>query len=365
MIVGIPKEIKPAEHRVAITPSGVHALAEAGHTVLVEHQAGIGSGFSDTAYEEAGAQIIPAPSELFERASLILKVKEPLPEEYERLQSQHTLFTYLHLASNRQLTTALLEKKLTAIAYESVVRDGRTPLLEPMSEIAGKMAPMVGGYFLEKHQGGVGVLPGGVAGVLPADVLVLGAGMAGLSAAKVAAGLGAHVMIMDVNPASLQRVEEILPANVSTAYSDPLSIREALAKTDMVVGAVYLRNAKTPHLITREMLSLMKPGTVLVDISIDQGGCFETSHPTTHDDPVFTVDGIVHYCVANMPGAYPRTATQALTHRTLPYVLALANQGTEKAIEEDSSLQAGVNCHAGKLYSAEVAKTHQLLDFLN
>lgn len=354
MHIGLLKEIKTKEFRVALTPSGAQELIRSGHEVNVQSGAGEGSGFSDSEYREAGATLLENPEEIFDKASLIIKVKEPLPQEYACFKPHHTLFTYLHLASNEPLTRALMDSGITAIAYESVIENNRTVLLEPMSEIAGKLAPLVGSYFQEKHKGGEGILISGLSGIPAAKVLILGAGMAGYSAAQMAAGMGAQVKIMDINPDRLKMVDDTLPANVVTEYSSTSAITKNLTEADIVIGAVYLRNARTPHIVSKEMLSFMKQGAVMVDISIDQGGCFESSKATTHDDPVFIEKGIVHYCVANMPGAYPRTSTLALTHRTLPYIQQLAEGKISPALE------SGINVKKGKLLAEEVREAHKL-----
>jgi len=357
MIVGVPKEIKTEEYRVAITPSGVHTLTQFGHKVIIEHNAGLGSGFFDDEFKKAGAEIVEKREEIFERAEMILKVKEPLPEEYPLLREGQILFTYLHLAASRELTEALLQRKIVGIAYETVeLEDGSLPLLIPMSEVAGKMATQEGAKYLEKPQGGYGVLLGGIPGVPPAKVVIIGGGTVGSNSAWVAAGMGADVTILDINPQRLRYLSEVMPPNVKTLISTEYNIKECLATADLVILGVLIHGAKAPKLIKREYLSLMKRGSVIVDVAIDQGGSAETSRPTTHRDPVYEVDGIMHYCVANMPGAVPRTSTFGLTNVTIPYALKLANLGWEKAVKEDKALMKGVNLLKGHLTYPAVAE---------
>uniref|UniRef100_UPI0026010F1A alanine dehydrogenase n=1 Tax=Sulfurovum sp. TaxID=1969726 RepID=UPI0026010F1A len=356
MKIGIPKEIKTKEYRVGIIPSGVRVLVESGHEVYIEKDAGEKSGFSNNDYKEAGATILQSPKELYDTCEMILKVKEPQPREYDLLKAGQILFTYLHLAPHRELTEILKEKKVTAIAYETIQEGTRVPLLEPMSQIAGKMAPMVAGYFLSAHTNGMGVLIGGTSGVLPAKVLIIGSGTVARNAAKIASGMGADVIVMGRNPNSMREIEALLPENVSTLYSNRYNIEKILPTVDIVIGAVYNTGEKAPHLITREMLSLCKKGAVLVDVAIDQGGCIETSRPTTHDDPVFEVDGVIHYCVANMPGDYPVTSTQALANATLPYVKKIADMGWQTASLQDSAIYGGVNVAGGFVTEEAVAK---------
>ncbi|MBI3989026.1 MAG: alanine dehydrogenase [candidate division NC10 bacterium] len=361
MIIGVPKEIKEQEHRVAIIPAGVHTLRAKGHQVLVERGAGEGSGFSEEAYRRAGAEILPDRKQLYAEAELIYKVKEPLPSEYDLLREGQILFTYLHLAPAPDLTKTLLAKKVIGIAYETVeTLDGRKPLLEPMSEIAGKMSIHVGAYYLSKPLGGRGVLIGGVPGVPPATVVILGGGTVGYNAAKVAAGMGAWIYLLEVDPARMRRLDELLPENVTTLMSSTMSLEECLKRADVLIGAVLISGARTPRLVTRQMLSLMKPGAVIVDVSVDQGGCVETTRPTTHADPVYQVDGILHYCVANMPGAFSRTATFALTNVTLPYALELADKGWRRAIKGNGGLSRGLNVALGQITHPAVAKAHDL-----
>jgi alanine dehydrogenase len=357
MIIGIPREIKEQEHRVALQPSGAQQLAKR-HTLLVETNAGAGIGFSDEDYRSAGAEIIDSHEEVFERAELIVKVKEPLPSEVPLLRKGQLLFTYLHLAANRPLTEALLGRGVTSIAYESVEANRRLPLLEPMSEIAGRMSILVGGYYLAKHHGGSGVLLGGVPGVLPGKVVVIGGGTAGVNAARMAEGLGADVTILEVD---LERMRFLdITLGTSTLFSNPSNLAGLLSRTDLLVGAVLVPGARAPRLVTRAMLKLMNPGSVFVDIAIDQGGCAETSHPTSHADPVFTEEGVIHYCVANMPGAYARTASQALTNATFPYLEALADFGFEEATRRNKALALGVTTWNGELTNREVANAHAI-----
>ncbi len=350
MNIAVPKEIKNQEFRVGLTPAGAHSLIKAGHTVYVETLAGIGSGFPDESYVQVGASILPSAAAVYEIADMIIKVKEPLPMEYALIKPSQILFTYFHFAASRELTEAMIQSKATCIAYETVELPDRTlPLLTPMSEVAGRMAIQVGAYFLGKPQGGKGKMLGGVPGVKPANVLILGGGVVGTQAAKMAAGLGANVTIMDTNLARLRYLSDVMPANVATHYSTELAIQEHLPQVDLVIGAVLLHGAKAPHLIKKEDLLRMQPGTVLVDVAVDQGGCIETCKPTTHENPVFTVDGILHYCVANMPGAVPQTSTQALTQATLPYALLIANHGFEAACEKNEALTKGLTIKNGQL----------------
>jgi alanine dehydrogenase len=360
MKIGIPKEIKSKEYRVGIIPSGVRSLVQGGHKVYIEKDAGEKSGFSNDDYSEAGATILHSPKEIFDDCEMILKVKEPQPQEYDLLKPGQILFTYLHLAPLRELTEILKEKEVTAIAYETLQEGGRVPLLEPMSQIAGKVAPMVAGYFLSAHNNGRGVLIGGSSGVLPAKVLIIGSGTVAKNAAKVASGMGADVVIMGRNPKTMTALEELLPTNVSTLYSNSYNMEKLLPTVDIVIGAVYITGEKAPHLITREMLSLCKKGSVLVDVAIDQGGCIETSRPTTHDDPIFTVDGVIHYCVANIPGDYPITATYALANATIPYVKRIADKGWKNASLQDVAIYSGVNVAGGFVTEEAVAKAHQM-----
>ncbi len=361
MLVGVPRELKDHEYRAAITPVGVRELTDAGHQVLIEHDAGTGSSIPDDDYVHVGAKIVTGPDELWANADLVLKVKEPIPEEYPRLRSGQVLFTYLHLAANAELTRALCASGITAVAYETVQTEGgRLPLLAPMSEVAGRMAPQAGAHLLEREQGGRGVLMGGVSGVSPARVVVLGAGMAGQNAAQVAAGMEAEVVLLDTNVDKLRWVDAIHKGRILTLMSNRRTVEELLMGADLVIGAVLIPGARAPRLVSRELVGAMRPGSVLVDISIDQGGCFETSHVTTHSDPTFVVDDVVHYCVGNMPGAVPHTSTYALTNVTLPYVLAVANGGLEAEVGRDRTLATGVNVYRGVLVSQPVAEAHRL-----
>ncbi len=361
MIIGIPKEIKDNEYRVAITPGGVHMLAAAGHKVLVQASAGEGSGFSDEEYARAGAEILPTAEAVWAQAEMIMKVKEPRPEEYGFLREGLLLFTYLHLAAEEELTHELLKRKVTGVAYETVeLADGRLPLLTPMSEVAGRMAVQVGAHYLEKAHGGRGKLLGGVPGVRPADVVIIGGGIVGTNAAKMALGMGAHVTIIDKNIDRLRYLADVLHGNLTTLASNPLNIADAVRVADFVIGAVLIHGARAPRLVTREMVSQMKPGSVIVDVAIDQGGCVETSHPTTHSNPTYLVDGVVHYGVTNMPGAVPRTSTYALSNATLPYALQLANLGFEEAVRRDPALARGANTYQGHVTYPAVAEAFGL-----
>lgn len=357
MIVGIPKEIKNNENRVSLTPAGARELVQKGHTVYVQHTAGINSGFTDEDYEKAGALILPAIEDVYAIAEMIVKVKEPIASEYNLIRQGQLIFTYFHFACDLQLTEAMMRNGSVCLAYETVTdKHGTLPLLIPMSEVAGRMATQEGARFLEKPQGGRGILLGGVPGVKPAKVLVLGGGIVGTNAARMAAGLGADVTICDISLPRLRELDEFMPKNVKTLYSSTHNIEQELTTTDLVIGAVLIPGAKTPHLITRPMLKLMRKGSVLVDVAIDQGGCFETSHPTTHAEPVYEVEGIVHYCVANIPGAVPCTSTLALTNATLPYVIKLADMGWKVACEADPGLRNGLNIVDGKVVYPAVAE---------
>jgi alanine dehydrogenase len=358
--IGVAKEIKPQEYRVALTPAGALELVQRGHEVIVERGAGEGSGFVDEAYSTVGARIADV-DDVWTSAELLLKVKEPIEREYPRLREGLTLFTYLHIAADEPLTRALLESGVTAIAYETVeTADRRLPLLAPMSEVAGRLAPQMGAWALEKAHGGRGILLGGVPGVPPAKVIVLGGGVVGLNAAIIALGMQADVWVLDKSVDRMRDLEIELDGRVTLAMSNRLQIEEVLRDADMVIGAVLVPGALAPKLVTREMLGLMRPGAVLVDVAIDQGGCFGTAHPTTHDDPIFEVDGIVHYCVANMPGAVPITSTKGLTNVTLPYVEAIADKGVSRSIADDQALARGVNAIAGKLTYEAVGEAHGL-----
>lgn len=357
MIIGVPKEIKEQEFRVALLPAGAYQLIKRGHKVIVETQAGAGIGFSDEDYRAAGAEIIGTHEEVFAKADLIVKVKEPLASEYKLLRKGQILFTYLHLAANRALTEALMATGATCIAYETVEVNRRLPLLEPMSEIAGRMSVLVGGYFLAKHNGGKGVLLGGVPGVLPGKVVVIGGGTSGVNAARMATGLGADVTILEVDLERMRFLDITMHA-AHTLYSSEAGLLDLLPTVDLLIGAVLVPGAKAPKLISREMLRLMKPGSVLVDIAIDQGGCAETARPTTHHDPTFVEEGVIHYCVANMPGAYARTATQALTNVTYRYIETLAENGLAEAVHRQPGLLGGINIMDGKVTCKAVAEAH-------
>jgi alanine dehydrogenase len=356
MLIGVPKEIKNNEYRVGLTPAGVRELIASGHEVLVQQQAGSAIGLDDADYARVGATLIAEPAVIYQRAELIVKVKEPQPHECAWLHAGQTLFTYLHLASDIELTQRLIASQATCIAYETVTdARGALPLLAPMSEVAGRMAIQAAAHYLEKAQGGRGVLLGGVPGVVPASVLVLGGGVVGLNAARMALGLGAKVTIVDRSLARLRQLDDMFGPQLATLYSTTDAIEHQLPLADVVIGAVLIPGAAAPKLIARAMLKLMQPGTVLVDVAIDQGGCFETSKPTTHQNPTYVVDGIIHYCVANMPGAVARTATFALTNATLPYVLSLANAGTKNALLANADFRNGLNAHAGSVTLRAVA----------
>ncbi len=361
MIIGVPREIKDNEYRVSLTPGGAESLVQAGHRVLVEQMAGAGSGFSDEEYTRSGATIEPVAERVWAQAEMIVKVKEPLAQEYDLLREGLLLFTYLHLAAEKDLTAALAAHKVAAIAYETVQRsDGSLPLLTPMSQIAGRMSVQVAAHYLERTSGGRGKLLGGVPGVRPADVVVVGGGTVGTNAAQIALGMGAHVTVVDVNAERLRYLSEVLHGNLTTLSSNPRNLAEAVQHADAVIGAVLKPGAKAPHLVTREMVASMKPGTVVVDVAVDQGGCVETSRPTSHSDPIFLVDGVIHYCVPNMPGAVPRTSTYALSNVTLPYALRLADQGFVKAVRSDPALALGVNTYRGHVTYQAVAEAFAL-----
>lgn len=361
MKIGIPKEIKNNENRVSLTPAGAYALTQNSHEVYVEHNAGANSGFSDEEYVKAGAKILQTAKEIFDIAEMIIKVKEPIESEYKLIKPNQLVFTYFHFASNEKLTHAMVESKAVCLAYETVkTATGYLPLLVPMSEIAGRMSVQEGAKYLEKPQGGKGVLLGGVPGVQAAHVLVIGGGLVGEHAALMAAGLGARVTIADVSLPRLRYLSEIMPANIDTLMSNKYNIEALLPRTDLVIGSVLIPGAKAPYVITKDMLKLLKPGSVMVDVAIDQGGCFETSHPTTHTDPVYEVDGILHYCVANIPGAVPYTSTLSLTNATLPYAIKLANMGWEKACAAYADLREGLNIVNGKVTFKPVADLYNL-----
>ena len=357
MIIGIPKEIKNNENRVAMTPAGVQEMTRRGHKVYVQATAGVNSGFTDDAYRAVGAEILPTIEEVYATAEMIVKVKEPIAPEYKLVRAGQLLFTYFHFASSEPLTRAMIDSGAVCCAYETVERADRSlPLLTPMSEVAGRMATQEGCYFLEKPRGGKGVLLGGVPGVKPARVFVIGAGVVGTAAARMAAGLGADVTICDISLPRLTYLTDVMPRNVKTLMSSEYNIREELRHAGLVIGSVLIPGAKAPKIVTRDMLQLMEPGTVLVDVAIDQGGCFETSRPTTHEDPVYYVDGILHYCVANIPGAVPRTSTLALTNATLPYAIQLADKGWQRACRENPELALGLNVVEGKVVYKPVAE---------
>jgi alanine dehydrogenase len=356
MIIGVPKEIKSYENRVGLVPAGVEVLKQNGHTIIVETTAGNGSGFSDEMYINAGAEIGKNAADVYERAEMIVKVKEPIEPEYELIREGQIMFTYFHFAADRELTEAMVASESICIAYETVQRpDGSLPLLIPMSEVAGRMAAHEGSKYLERAMGGRGILLGGVPGTPPANVLVLGGGIVGTNAAKIAAGLGARVSILDTNLYRLRYLDDVMPKNVVTRMSNPATIREIAYEADLIIGGILIPGAKAPKLITREMLKNMKEGTVMVDVAIDQGGCFETSKATTHEDPTYTIDGVLHYCVANMPGAVPFTSTIALTNATFPYALELANKGYKKAISDNKELRLGLNIIEGTITYKAVA----------
>lgn len=361
MVIGVPKEIKNNENRVALTPAGVKELTKHGHTVHVQSTAGIGSGFSDENYKDAGASVLPTIEAVYEIAEMIIKVKEPIEPEYKLIKKDQLVFTYFHFASYEPLTKAMMESGSVCLAYETVEKPDRSlPLLVPMSEVAGRMSIQEGAKYLEKPMGGRGILLGGVPGVRPAKVLILGGGVVGTNAAKMAAGLGADVTIMDISLPRLRYLDDVMPANVNTFMSNEYNIRELIATHDLIVGAVLIPGAKAPHLITRDMLKEMAPGTVLVDVAVDQGGCIETCKPTTHQDPTYVIDDVLHYCVANMPGAVPYTSTLALTNATLPYAIQLANKGWKKACQENKELELGLNVINGEVVYKGVADAFDL-----
>ena len=361
MIIGVPKEIKQNENRVALTPSGAEILTAHGHRVLIEDHAGVGSGFKNIEYTQVGAEIAPDAKSVYAQADMIMKVKEPIKQEYALIRPGQVLFTYFHFAASRELTDAIVASKSIAVAYETVQRaDHSLPLLIPMSEVAGRMAPQEGAKYLEKTMGGRGVLLAGVPGTEPGEVVVLGGGVVGTSAAKIAAGLGARVTILDSNLYRLRYLDDVMPKNVTTMMSNPYNVRKVIKRADLVIGAVLIPGAKAPHLVTRDMLKDMKEGAVVVDVSVDQGGCIETCRPTTHENPTFVVDGVVHYCVANMPGAVPMTSTIGLTNATLPYAVQLANDGFEKAIKHNKELRLGLNVIDGAVTYQGVAEAFDM-----
>ena len=356
MKIGCPTELKNNENRVGLTPSSVHSYVAAGHEVFMEKGAGLGSAIPDEEYLKAGAKVLGSAAELWAIADMIVKVKEPLESEYAFMREGQLIYAYFHFAADERLTRACLERKISALAYETV-QDGRAlPLLKPMSEVAGRMSCLVGAFYLARTQGGRGILPTGVTGVAPGEVLVLGAGVVGTNAAHVAAGINANVTVLDVNLSRLEYLDEIMPANVQALYNEPLVLEERIRRADIIIGAVLLPGAKTPKLVRREHLKMMKPGAVIVDVAIDQGGCFETSRPTTHSDPVFELDGVIHYCVGNMPGAYARTSTYALNNATIRYGLQLAAKGVEKACRENEALKLGLNMYKGVITHKGVAE---------
>jgi alanine dehydrogenase len=361
MKIGLPKEIKDNEYRVGLTPAGVRALSDAGHEVYVQKTAGEGSGFPDEQYVQAGGRLLETADEVWQTGDMIVKVKEPIAPEYPRMRENQLLFTYLHLAPELELTKQLMERKVTGVAYETITdRRGRLPLLTPMSEVAGRMAVQVGATYLEKMNGGKGILLGGVPGVPAANVVIIGGGVVGTEAAKMAVGLGAKVTIIDKNLDRLRELDDIFLSKVQTLASSSYAIEEAISHADCVIGGVLIPGAAAPKLVTREMLKLVPKGAVLVDVAVDQGGCFETTHATTHSNPTYYEEGVLHYCVANMPGAVPRTSTFALTNATLPYALDLANKGFERAIAEDDGLKEGVNTYAGKCTYEAVAESQNI-----
>ena len=361
MIIGVPKEIKNGEKRVAVTPQGVDALVSHHHRVVVEKGAGSGSGFSDREYEKAGAKVVEKKEDIWNEAHMVVKVKEPLEPEFPLMRPGQIIFTYLHLAADRELTHRLMESRVVGIGYETIQeRDGSLPLLRPMSEIAGRASVLAGGMCLEAAHGGRGVLLCGASGVPPAKVVILGAGVAGSNACKVAVGIGARVSILDIQPERLSYLHDITQGHITTFISNRMTISEEITDADLVIGAVLIPGAQAPRLVTRQMLRRMRPGSAIVDISVDQGGCFETTHPTTHEHPTYIEEGIVHYCVANIPGAYPRTSTYALTNATFPYVLQMADKGYEKAMEENETLRKGLNLIDGKVVCTGVAKSFGL-----
>jgi len=361
MIVGILKEIKTEEYRVSMTPAGVEVMKQNGHALLVEKNAGKGSGFTDGSYTRSGAEIIDSPDKIYERSDMVMHVKEPMPSEYELIRKDQIVFTYLHLAAAEELTHALLKSKAVCIAYETIQKaDGSLPLLTPMSEVAGRMAVQEGAKYLEMTHGGQGLLLGGVPGVSPGTVIVIGGGIVGTNAAKMACGLGAKVYLLDTSLDRLRYLSDVMPKNCFVLMSSPAAIRELLKEADVVIGAVLIPGAKAPRVITRDMLKYMKKGSVLVDVAIDQGGCFETSKPTTHSDPTYTVDGVVHYCVANMPGGVSKTSTLALTNSTLPYAVEIANKGWINALKESPEIKSGANIVKGKIVYEGVANAFSL-----
>ncbi|MCG3160853.1 MAG: Alanine dehydrogenase [Acidobacteria bacterium] len=361
MIIGLPKEIKDNEYRVGLTPAGVKTLSDYGHTVLVETKAGEGSGINDDEYIAANGRIVETADEVWQRADMIVKVKEPVGPEYNRMREGQLLYTYLHLAPDVKLTKVMLERKVTGIAYETITNEeGHLPLLTPMSEVAGRMAVQVGAHYLQRPEGGRGVLMGGVPGVLPAKAVIIGGGVVGINSIKMAVGLGANVVVLDRNLDRLRYLDDIFGSRIKTLVSNPYTVKEAIEHADLVIGAVLIPGASAPMLVTRDMLKTMHKGAVIVDVAVDQGGCIETTKPTTHSDPTFYVDDVLHYCVANMPGAVPRTSTFALTNATLPLAIKLANKGFKDAIAKDAHLKEGVNTYAGHITYEAVAESQGL-----
>ncbi len=361
MIIGLPKEIKDNESRVGLTPAGVKTLSDFGHTLLIEKNAGIGSGISDDEFRAAGGQIVETADEVWQRGEMVVKVKEPVGPEYQRMREGQLLFTYLHLAPDPKLTQAMLSSKITGIAYETITNDeGHLPLLTPMSEVAGRMAVQVGAHYLQKPEGGRGVLMGGVPGVLPAKTVIIGGGVVGINSIKMAVGLGANVTVLDKNLERLRYLDDIFGAQIKTLMSNDYNVQESIANADLVIGAVLIPGAAAPHLVKQAMLKTMHKGAVIVDVAVDQGGCIETTHPTTHSNPTYYVEDVLHYCVANMPGAVPRTSTFALTNATLPFAVKLANKGFKDAVAKDKHLKAGVNTYAGHITYEAVAESQNL-----
>jgi alanine dehydrogenase len=360
MKIGCPKEIKDNENRAGLTPNAVQAYVAAGHEVLIQQEAGAGSAISDAEYAAAGARILAAAPAIWQQADMIVKVKEPLPPEYELMRKGQLVYTYFHFAANEELTRACLDRQIIALAYETVQAGGVLPLLRPMSEVAGRMSCLMGAFYLAKTHGGRGILPRGVTGVAPAEVLVLGGGIVGANAAACAAGLGGRVSILDIDLNRLEYLGQIMPANVTPLYNDQITLESHLRNADIVIGAVLIPGARAPKLVRREQLSIMKPGAVLVDVAIDQGGCFASSRPTTHSEPIFVLDNIIHYCVTNMPGAYARTSTYALNNATIGYGLQLAAAGAEKACRESAALRAGLNLYKGRITYRSVAEAFNL-----
>jgi len=360
MIIGVPKEIKKDEYRVALLPVGAETLKKHGHKVLVEKSAGVGSGFSDAEYRKAGATIVSSAKEIFRRSDMIIKVKEPQPVEIRMIREDQVVFTYFHFAASRSLTEGMMRTKAIAIAYETMEEDGTLPLLTPMSEVAGRMAVQEGAKYLERPMEGQGILLGGVPGVAPANVVIIGGGVVGINAAKMAAGLGARVTILDVDLERLRYLSDVLPANVTPLMSNPENLRMMVAEADLLIGAVLIKGAKAPRLVTRKMIGTMNNGTVIVDVAVDQGGCIETIKPTTHTKPTYIINGVVHYAVANMPGAVARTSTYALTNATLPYAVEIANKGYVKAARENRTIWTGVNVIKGKVTDAAVARAFRM-----